>query len=92
MKEVQLAVDELNAKLEAFSLQQQYGQKLLSRLHTVEDIAQKLTDDALEEVERRDIRSAFDTAVEEYTELSKELIMQPQVILQRFKEICFWLG
>lgn len=85
MKEVQLAVDELNAKLEAFSLQQQYGQKLLSRLHTVEDIAQKLTDDALEEVERRDIRSAFDTAVEEYTELSKELIMQPQVILQRFK-------
>ena len=38
MKEVQLAVDELNAKLEAFSLQQQYGQKLLSRLHTVEDI------------------------------------------------------
>lgn len=83
--EIQLAVDGLNTKLEAFSMQQQYGQKLLSRLNVVEDVAQKLNSADVSDEQKRDLRSEFDTAIEEYSAISRELIAQPKALLQRFK-------
>jgi exonuclease SbcC len=85
VNEIQVAVDGLNGKLEAFSMQQQYGQKLLSRLTVVEDVAQKLISDDLDDAEKRDVRNAFDVAVDEYSAISRELIAQPKALLQRFK-------
>ena len=43
LKEITKAVNELNDKLERFSMQQHYGQKLLIKLQILEDIATKIT-------------------------------------------------
>ena len=83
--EIQLAVDALNGKLEAFSMQQQYGQKLLSRLNVVEDVAQRLKSEDVDDAQKRDLRSEFDTAIDDYSAISRELIAQPKSLLQRFK-------
>ena len=96
--EIKREVDGLNDQLERFSMQQQYGQKLLIKLQTLEDIAAKIVDASQNEVnddsaseglaaESNNVASlngAFIEARNDYQVLSRELATIPKALMKRF--------
>ena len=96
--EIKREVDGLNDQLERFSMQQQYGQKLLIKLQTLEDIAAKIVDASQNDVnddsaseglaaESNNVASlngAFIEARNDYQVLSRELATIPKALMKRF--------
>ncbi|MCB4435822.1 DUF349 domain-containing protein [Alteromonas sp. McT4-15] len=72
----------LNEKLDSFSMQQQYGQKLLVRLQSLEELASKI--DAQDGDVESTILSEFNEAKQGYNEVKSTLIQLPNTFAQRF--------
>lgn len=85
----------LNDKLDRFSIQQQYGQKLLIKLDALEVLASKITtfdnggETQVGDVESvdtiDDLKKAFDEQCDAYDACSAELIRVPKSLATRFK-------
>eukprot|EP01093_Parvamoeba_rugata_P014473 TRINITY_DN46_c0_g1_i1.p1 TRINITY_DN46_c0_g1~~TRINITY_DN46_c0_g1_i1.p1 ORF type:complete len:943 (+),score=216.31 TRINITY_DN46_c0_g1_i1:26303-29131(+) len=83
----------LNQELEAFSIQQQYGQKLMICLSQIEALATSLVDDSnsAEGDEEnnaqtnKDFDAEFLSLSEQYNTLCKELIAVPKALVKRWQ-------
>ncbi|BFT30005.1 hypothetical protein D210916BOD24_11810 [Alteromonas sp. D210916BOD_24] len=78
------AVSVLNAKLDSFSMQQQYGQKLLIKLQHLESLSQKIANN---EERTADDKAAFESTKQDYLVLAKELTFVPREMAKRFTQI-----
>ncbi|MEM7267202.1 MAG: DUF349 domain-containing protein, partial [Pseudomonadota bacterium] len=67
--QIKRSVDELNEQLDRFSMQQQYGQKLLIKLQSLEDIAAKIVSAGDSESDK----DARDVSVEEASASTEDL-------------------
>ena len=75
-------IGRLNEKLDGFSMQQQYGQKLLVRLQRIELLAQTIKDGESES----DVLSEFDAAKQAYIEAKNALIQLPKTFGARYAQ------
>ena len=81
--EIKHLIAALNDKLERFSLQQQYGQKLYIHLQSLEELADKYVQCTPEDMS--DVREQFEQAKQTYFGLSSELVRLPKDFAARQK-------
>ncbi len=88
VSEISHEVNVLNAKLESFSMQQQYGQKLLIKLQHLEGLANAVSENEKDVTEQTaDARTAFNQAKQDYFSLARELTSIPRDIAKRFTQV-----